>query len=71
MTCRQRGPWAPYSTVCSTSAVFDGPEELREKAEHYLSHPDERQAVARAGKGTILEKHMIAHRVETMLGMLR
>src|SRR5690606_41212464 len=24
--CTLRGPWAPYSMVCSTSAVFEGPE---------------------------------------------
>lgn len=51
--------------------VFDNPKELREKAEHFLANDGERRAIAEAGRCTVLKKHMISHRVQSMLETLR
>lgn len=51
-------------------AVFQTPEELREKAEYYLARGDEREAIAREGQRLVLEKHTYAHRAKAMLDAL-
>ncbi len=51
-------------------AIFESKAELREMAEHYLSHPEERAATARRGREAVLARHTYRHRLETMLGIV-
>ncbi len=51
-------------------AVFETKAELREMAEHYLAHPEERAAIARRGRDAVLARHTYRHRLETMLGII-
>jgi len=46
---------------------FNSPEEARELARYYLSHPDERNGIRRAGYQLYLEKHTAASRIDCML----
>jgi len=46
---------------------FRTPEELREKASYYAAHPDEREAMARAGQEFVLNHATYRHRVQEML----
>ncbi|GAB6125386.1 CgeB family protein [Humidesulfovibrio idahonensis] len=48
-------------------AVFDGMEELTPRIEHYLAHPEERQAIARRGQARVLAEHTYAARMKTLL----
>ena len=45
-------------------------EELRDKVTYYRDRPDERRALADAGRRAVLERHTIEQRVATMLEML-
>ena len=45
-------------------------EELREKIDHYLVHPDERESIARAGRDRVLEDHTFERRMEEMLAVI-
>ncbi len=49
---------------------FKTPEELREKAEYYLQHPDEREAIARAGQEFVLNHATYRHRVQQLLSIV-
>ena len=40
--------------------------ELEEKVRHYLAHPEEREAIARAGQRACLERHGYATRVREL-----
>ena len=46
---------------------FKTPEELREKAEYYLKHEDERETIARAGQEYALKHAVYSTRVKTIL----
>jgi len=46
---------------------FNSPEEARELTRFYLSHPDERDEIRRAGHQLYLEKHTAASRIDSML----
>ncbi len=51
-------------------AVFtDGYGDTREKLEYYLSHPEERLALGRLARQTILEGHTYDHRARDVIGM--
>jgi hypothetical protein len=47
--------------------TFSTPEEAREKAEYYLSHPGEREAIARDGQRHVLVRHSFVHRCRRIL----
>lgn len=47
--------------------VCYGEEDLEALVRHYLDHADEREAIARAGRATVLARHTYAHRVRTLL----
>ncbi|MFB3786436.1 MAG: glycosyltransferase [bacterium] len=49
---------------------FHTPEELREKAEYYTAHPDERDAIARAGQAFVLNHATYRHRVRDILSAI-
>lgn len=45
-------------------------DELREKIDHYLVHPEERETIARAGRERVLEDHTFERRMEEMLAVI-
>jgi len=46
---------------------FNGPTDCIEKLRHYLAHPAERLAIARAAQQATLEQHLYLHRVRQLL----
>jgi spore maturation protein CgeB len=44
--------------------------ELRERVRHYLAHPDERAALAAAGRRRVLAEHTYRHRMERLLELV-
>ena len=50
--------------------VFSSPEEAKEKIDHYLSHPEKRQRMARLGRDKVISELTITHAAERMLGIL-
>jgi spore maturation protein CgeB len=52
-------------------ATYRGPEECWEKVAYYLCHPEEREAVARAGRERTLRQHTYHHRMQELLDILR
>jgi spore maturation protein CgeB len=46
-------------------------EDLREKIDHYLAHPEEREAIAKRGHERALRDHTLERRVECVLQTLR
>ncbi len=48
-------------------ATFTAAGELRERVRYYLAHPDERAAIAAAGRARVLAEHTYRHRMETLL----
>ena len=48
-------------------ATFADASELPDLVRHYLAHPDERAAVAAAGRARVLAEHTYRHRMETLL----
>ena len=51
--------------------VFSTPEEAKEKIDHYLAHPDEREAMARLGRDKVVSELTISHAAGRMLEVLR
>ena len=47
--------------------TYDGPEDLVEKARHYLEHDDERRAIAAAGQARTLREHTYDRRVRELV----
>jgi spore maturation protein CgeB len=50
--------------------VFSSPEEAKEKIDHYLSHPEERQKMARLGRDKVISGLTISHAAQRMLDVL-
>ena len=50
--------------------VYRDERELVALAKHYLEHPEEREAIAQAGRAEVLARHTYAHRVEEMLRVI-
>lgn len=48
-------------------ATYRTIEELVEKVDYYLAHPQERQKIIDAGRARVLGEHTMAHRVDRML----
>lgn len=46
---------------------FDSPEELAEKIDYYLAHPDEREAIARAGHARCVPAYSYDNRMAELL----
>jgi glycosyltransferase involved in cell wall biosynthesis len=47
-------------------AIYDD-ESLEEKVAYYLAHPEEREAIARAGQAEVLRWHTYDHRAATLI----
>jgi hypothetical protein len=50
--------------------VFHDRQELREQVEYYLSHPQEREEIARRGQAKVLAKYGYQDRMQTLLTTL-
>jgi len=48
-------------------ATFESLEELAPRIEHYLTRPEERQAIAQRGRARVLADHTYAARMKTLL----
>ncbi len=48
-------------------AVFDSMAQLRQLIDHYLAHPEERQAMAQRAKARVLAEHTYEARMRTLL----
>ena len=51
--------------------TYDSPDDLVEKVRYYVTHPDERRAIAAAGQRRTLAEHTYRHRMEQLDGLLR
>lgn len=51
--------------------VFEALDDLRAKVRHLLAHPDERAALAEAGRRRVLAEHTYDHRARAILDTLR
>ncbi|MFZ5586628.1 MAG: glycosyltransferase family protein [Thermodesulfobacteriota bacterium] len=49
------------------AAVFDGEDQLMEMVEHYGRYPEQRAAIAAAGRRRVLAQHTYYHRMEELL----
>lgn len=48
-------------------AIYDGLDDLASKIAHYLSHPEERDAIARAGFERTVREHTYEHRLAKLI----
>ncbi len=46
--------------------TYNGPDDIAEKVQYYLNHPEERQAVTKAAQKRILSQHTYKHRIQQM-----
>jgi len=51
-------------------ATFDHIDQLAGQIEHYLAHPDEREAIARRGSQRVLRDHTYVARMQTLLAFI-
>ncbi len=56
-----------YYDVGTEVATFSDIEDCVEKVRHFLAHPGEREAMARAAQRTTQERHLYRHRVDKLL----
>jgi spore maturation protein CgeB len=56
-----------FLTPGTEVAAFDNQNQLVEMIDHYLRHPEERAAIAQAGRRRVLERHTYFHRMEALL----
>lgn len=57
----------PQYAIGEEVITFKTAGELRELAEHYLKHPEERQAIAAKAYQRALKEHTVHHRLEALL----
>lgn len=50
--------------------AYDSPEEAAELIRHYITHPEEAQAIARAGQARTLREHTYQHRMVELAPLL-
>jgi len=65
-----RDDLASYYTPGVEIETYASAEQLVEKLDYYLSHEEERKAIAQRGLLRTMREHTYAHRLRTMLGML-
>ena len=67
MLCYYQPELADHFEIGLECDVFRNEQELLEKIQHYLSHPEERSAIALAGQRRTLSQHLFSHRLRTLL----
>ncbi|MBL8027857.1 MAG: glycosyltransferase [Fibrobacteres bacterium] len=48
-------------------ACFSSMEELTEKAEYYLAHPDSTELLVNESRNTVLKRHLLTHRMSDLI----
>ncbi len=71
MLCYDQPELAEHFEVGKECDVFRNERELLDKIQYYLSHSDERIAIARAGQERTLSHHLCSHRLQTLLRMVQ
>jgi len=51
-------------------AFYNAQDDLPETIAQWLARSDERKAIAQAGRAEVMNKHLISHRVETLLQLM-
>ncbi len=67
MLCYHQPELAEHFVIGKECDVFHSEHELIEKVRYYLTHPDERAAIARAGQKRTLAQNLYSHRLQTVL----
>lgn len=67
MMCYRQSELADLFTIGKECVVFENEQDLTEKINYYLAHPDERVAIAYAGQQRTLSQHLYSHRLQTLL----
>jgi spore maturation protein CgeB len=49
---------------------FHDSEDLIDKIEYYLGHPEEREYISKQGRKEVLANHTYEHRIDEMLGLI-
>lgn len=70
MLCYQQPELAAHFVIGKECDVFRNENELIEKVQYYLAHPDERSAIALAGQRRTLAQHLHRHRLQSVLRLL-
>ncbi len=65
-----RAELPPLMTPGKELETFTSLGELRDKVDHYLAHPEEREAIAKAGRERVLEDHTFERRMEELFAVL-
>ena len=71
MLCYDQPELADLFEVGKECAVFHSEQDLLDKIEYYLAHPEERAAIAQAGQMRTLSQHLYSHRLATLLQVVR
>jgi FkbM family methyltransferase len=71
MMCYNQPELGEHFEVGKECVVFDSENDLLEKVQYYLDHPQERADIAKAGQQRTLSHHLYQHRLTTMLDMLQ
>ena len=58
-------------TVGTEVECYRTPREMLEKAEYYISHPNEAKRIAEAGYRRTVENHTFAHRAASLLDYMK
>jgi len=67
MLCYKQPELAECFEIGKECAVFESEQDLLEKIDHYLQHPEERVAIALAGQRRTLTEHLYSHRLMTLI----
>ena len=70
MLCYEQPEIEEHFEIGRECVVFRDEADLLEKIDYYLSHPDERCAIALAGQKRTLSQHLYSHRLKTLLPAL-
>jgi hypothetical protein len=70
MLCYHRAEVDRYFKVGAECDTFRNERELLDKIRYYLSHPDQRRQIARAGQERALSDHLYSHRLKLLLEQL-
>ncbi|UCC29669.1 MAG: FkbM family methyltransferase [Phycisphaerales bacterium] len=67
MLCYRQPELKEHFEIGKECVEFDNEADLLEKIQYYLSHPQERVAIALAGQKRTLSQHLYSHRLQALL----
>ena len=67
MLCSDRGELSDCFEIGKECATFSDEDDLLVKIDYFLTHPEERMAIARAGQQRTLTDHLYVNRLATVL----